>query len=215
MVKNRKDTCPIRGCGKSIATDPSHFDGAAVRSETMMRCILYEMYVLASSVLAMKTDWSEELKFQHPKLGVFTPKESLNIAALISFRILYDFLYNTKSGDDFSIHDFRQHGANRPKEPQFVGFEGGKMFTKESINKFVAHLTWARINKPQCVPQPKFRRGVRAVVSNAQKLLKDADAFVKAVSDPPNPNRISLDRDGQGFRKMFDEALPRLLKLTI
>lgn len=215
MAKNRKDECPIRTCRKSIQSDPSHFGGVPASPETMLRCVLYQMYVLASSVLAMKSEWSEDVKFRHPKLGVFTPNESLNIAALISFRILSDFLYNTKSDDDFSVEDFIQYGATRPTEPQFVGFESGKMFTKESINKFVAHLTWARINKPQCIPQPKFRMGLKAMVSNAQKLLKDADALVKAVCDPANPNRISLDKDGQGFRKVFDEALPRLLTLKI
>ena len=85
------------------------------------------------------------------------------------------------------------------------------MFTKESINKYVAHLTWARINKPKCIPQPKFRRGDDATFTNARKLLEDARNFVNAVSDPRNPNRIELDEDGLGYRKIFKEAFDRML----
>jgi len=179
----------------------------------MLRCVLYEMFVLASSALAMKATWPKELEFRHPKLGLFTPSESFKIAALISFRILYDFLYSAKSDDDFSVADFVQYGGPSPTPPPFVGLERGKMFTKESINKYIAHLTWARINKPECVPQPKFRTGERATVVNAKKLLNDAAAFVNTVTDTSNPKRITLDRDGRGYRTMFDKAFAQLLAL--
>lgn len=215
MAWNPKDGCPIRGCGKTISSDRSHFDGVPASPQTMLRCVLYQMYVLASSALAMKTAWSEELTFEHPQLGTFTPNESLKIAALVSFRILFDFLYNPKSDDDFSVNDFTIHGENRPSLSTFVGFEGGKMFTKESINKYVAHLTWARINKPKCIPQPKFRRGDRAIVSNAKKLLADAATFVNTVTDATYPKHVKLDRDGQGYRAMFDKAFGQLFALTL
>lgn len=209
MPRNVKDTCPIKGCGKSIQSDPSHFAGKPASPPTMLRCVLYQMYVSASSTLAMrKTDWGKELTFQHPKLGAFTPNESLRIAALISFRILYDFFYNSGSEDDFSVRDFT---ASRPTKPTFVVFEGGKMFTKESINKYIAHLTWARINKPKCIPQPRFRRDHEATILNAKMLLRDAEAFVGVVCNLSNPNRIILDKDGLGYRKIFDEAFAKLL----
>ena len=210
MPKNPKDKCPLRACKKSIHTDDSHFDGVPASPETMLRCVLYQMHVLASAALALPTDWDATLRFRHPKLGEFTPSEPLRIAALISFRIMYDFLYNSSSGDDFSIGDFGPYGANRPTVPQFAGFKRGTMFTKESINKFMAHMTWARINKPHCIPQPKFSRGTKSTISNARKLLKDAKQFVDEVCDPSNPKRITLDRDGEGYRKMFEEAFVRL-----
>ncbi len=215
MARNPKDICPVKcrskACGKSIQSDPSHFDGVPASPETMLRCVLYEMFVLASSAQAMQTKWPDDLTFDHPKLGPFTPSESLKIAALISFRILYDFLYNVKSDDDFTADDFKRHGGNRPKEPTFAGFEPGKMFTKESINKYIAHLTWARINKPKCVPQPKFKEGDEDTISNAKILLKDARAFVSALIDTSNPKRVILDKDGQGYQAMFDHAYAQLL----
>ncbi len=85
------------------------------------------------------------------------------------------------------------------------------MFTKESVNKFIAHLTWARINKPSCVPQPKFAAGIDATITNARLLLEDARAFVTATCDPPNANGVTLDDDGQGYRMMFEEAFAQLL----
>lgn len=100
-MANPKDKCPIKGCKKSIHSDPAHFDGEPASPETMLRCVLYQMYVLASSALALQTDWEATLRFRHPKLGEFTPSEPLRIAALISFRILYDFLYNSDSNDVF------------------------------------------------------------------------------------------------------------------
>jgi len=212
-VANPKDVCPIKNCKKFIPLDPTHFDGVPASPETMLRCVLYQMYVFASSALALQTDWDATLRFRHPKLGEFTPSEPLRIAALISFRILYDFLYNPKSGDDFSVNDFASYGAVRPTEPKFIGFKQDQMFTKESINKFMAHMTWARINKPNCIPQPKFTQGTKSTITNAQELLKDAKQFVDDVCDGANPTRIMLDRDGEGYRKIFDEAFARLLVL--
>lgn len=102
----------------------------------------------------------------------------------------------------------------RPTEPTFAGFKRGKVFTRESINKFMAHMTWARINKPHCIPQPKFSRGTKATITNARQLLKDARQFVDDVCDPSKPNRITLDRNGEGYRKIFEEAFAGLQALT-
>ncbi len=89
------------------------------------------------------------------------------------------------------------------------------MFTKQSINKYIAHLTWVRINKPECIPQPKFKRGDKAVISNAKKLLNDAVVFVKTVTDTSNSNHVKLDKDGQGYRVIFDEAFKQLDALKL
>ena len=145
-VKNPKDGCPE--CTMTIRTTPSHFSGPPADYPQMVRCVLYEMYMLASSSSALSYSWPESTIYEHPKLGPFTPSEGLKRSALISFRLLREFLYNPNSLDDFSLNDFVHCGATRPKEPAFVGLENGKGFTIKSINKWVAHLTWVRINKP-------------------------------------------------------------------
>ena len=212
MGKNPKDKCPV--CKKSIQADRSHFErsGVAASPSTKLRCVLYEMHILAASALALNTTWKEEVTFHHPKLGTFTPSKSLEIAALVSFRSLHEFLYNPKCGEDFSIGDF---GRTCPKSPKFDGFKRGEMFTKESINKYVVHLTWTRINKPRCIPQPKFGRAPRATIKNARKLLEDAKRFVDDVCNQAKPDAILLDEDGSGYRKIFEEAFARLESLKV
>ena len=71
-AKNPKDKCPK--CRKSILTDDKHFGGVPASPETMLRCILYEMYVLASSALALKTNWQNDLSFQHGQCLPFNPR---------------------------------------------------------------------------------------------------------------------------------------------
>lgn len=208
MGKDPKDGCP--DCSKTIQSAPSHFSGTAVAMPQMMRCVLYEMYMLASSSGALKTSWPREMIHKHPQLGSFSPSEALKRSALISFRLLQDFLYNPNSQDDFSIDQFLPCGAIRPIEPAFVGLEKGKAFTRKSINKWVAHLTWVRINKPHCVPQPKFLAGSEAIVKNARLLLADAKAFVESLIDDANPNRVELDEHGRGYWEIFKEAFDTL-----
>jgi hypothetical protein len=206
MAKNPRDQCPIKKCAKSITKHPRHFGGVPADSPQMLRCVLYEMFMLASDAAALRSAWPRDMIHTHPTLGEFSPSEGLKRSALVSFRLLYDFFYNPSSGDDFSVNDFARHGAVAPKKRRFKGLEKGKMFTKESVNKWIAHLTWARINKPRCVPQAKFQYGDEAIVENCRRLLIDAKKFVGAVTGKKSPSPVILDADGEGYLKMFTEA---------
>ena len=179
----------------------------------MLRCVLYELYVLASAVQALRFDgWPSAMRYQHPTLGSFDPSKCAENAALVSFRTLHGFFYNPKSGDDFSLAQFAAFYPNwRSKmssPPQFRGFSKGHMYNKHSIDKFIAHLTWTRINKPMCIPQPKFKRGRDDTIYNAIALCKDAKAIVEDILNAPS--FPGLEKDGQGFYDLFLEAMKRM-----
>lgn len=217
---NPRDICPVSECKKasiSIQNHPEHFSatGEAANARNMLRCVLYEMWMLANAVQVLrKNDWPDEMIYQHPKLKQFDPSELIKRSALVSFRILLVFLYppnEEERGDDFQLKDFSAFGAdqNAFPQPRFIGFEDGGPFTKESINKYIAHLTWTRINKSKCIPQPKFKKGTEAIVQNSRTLLNDAWRFVKTVTKHADFPPFQSD-SAFGYLAMFNEAMKRL-----
>lgn len=201
------DVCP--GC-RGIDNNPAHYRGKSVTDACILRCVLYEAFTLAITVqtLGVKS-WPPELCYKLP-VADYDPQEVFKSAALMKIRLLYDFLYNEEKSDDFTVrHNFSRYGFDKqlPK-PEMVGLQGGKMFTKQSINKYVAHLTKARITKPICIPQPKFERGLQATLDNARLILQDMDSFTSKVVN--HPDFSGLEDWGQSFLDGFRAALARM-----
>ena len=226
-LKRTRDICPVcrnkggrdQGPQISIQDDPSHFDpkGEPATPGNMLRCVLYEIWTLAAAVQALQhyrirkeSRWPKDSSHDHPTLGPFDPSELIQRSALISFRLLYGFLYREDNNDDFGLKDFEEFGVSRDDfpAPEFNDAFGAKAFTTESTNKFVAHLTWTRINKSKCIPQPKFEKGVELIVENSMLLLHDAERFVRKVTEAPN--FPSLCSSAEGYRAMFFETMRRI-----
>jgi len=193
-----------------IDENPDHYDGDPVTPERMAKCVLYEAFTLAMAVQALRYDaWPAQLQYELPA-GNWTPCEDIKIAALMKTRTLYDFLYNPASNDkillldDFAQFGFQQHYP----DPGFVGFQPGRMFTKRSIHKFIAHLTKQRITKPQCIPQPKFSSGDDAIEQNALLILNDVEQFIGTLEN--HQDFGELDDFGQSYLQGFREARERL-----
>ena len=227
MAGRERDVCPIchdsggrnKGPRITIQDDPSHFDpkGEPANSVNMLRCVLYEMWTLAAAVQALQdlrirktAQWPTELTYDHPKLGPFDPSELIQRSALVSFRLLFGFLYRENNEDDFELKDFEEFGVSGDDflAPDFDDGFGNKAFTTESTNKFVAHLTWTRINKSKCIPQPKFEPGVKSIVENCKRLLQDAERFVQIVSEAATFPALCPSADG--YRNMFFETMRRI-----
>jgi len=226
-MRRDPDICPTcrdrdgrnKGPRISIQDEPAHFDpkGEPANSVNMLRCVLYEMWTLAAAVQALQefrirkmARWPDQLTYDHPKLGPFDPSELIQRSAHVSFRLLFGFLYRENSGDDFELKDFEGFGVSRDDfpAPEFDDRFGNKAFTTESTNKFVAHLTWTRINKSQCISQPKFEEGVELIVKNCKLLLQDAERFARKVSEAPS--LASLCPSADGYRTMFFETVRRI-----
>ena len=193
-----------------IDKNPNHYLGDPVTDARILKCVLYEAFTLAITLQSLDTTkWPDEMSYDVP-VGHLRPDEVLKNAALMKIRLLYDFLYNAESKDDFTIaKSFFHYGYNQPLvPPQLTGFHGDQMFTRKSINKFVAHLTKARITKPKCTPQPKFREGLRATIENAKLILTDIDAFVSRVV--AHDEFIKLDCWGEAYLAGFRAAMVRL-----
>lgn len=168
---------PTIACTECIGIEknPTHYCGETINDAAKLRCVLYEAFTLAITVQALRHEqWRGDLCYPVPT-DEFNPSEVLKSAALIKIRLLHDFLYTDKHDDDFTLcRDFKKYGFAQPlTEPKFVGLDGGEMFTRKSINKFVAHLTKQRITKPKCIPQPKFQEGKEATITNSILILRD------------------------------------------
>jgi hypothetical protein len=194
-----------------IDSNPDHYRGKPVTDGRILRCVLYEAFTLAITLQALNVeDWPEEMCYELP-VENYDPKEVLKKAALVKIRLLFDFLYNEKSKDEFTLSgQFKKYGFETPLDipDALVGLQGRGEFDKKSINKFVAHLTKARITKPKCIPQPRFRKGHAATVANAKAILRDVDKVVTQVTT--HPEFDGLEDWGQSFLQGFRAALSRL-----
>lgn len=200
------DHCP--DC-TGIVSNPSHYDGARVTPEAVLRCVLYEAFTLMICVQSMSTSWNPNLVYDVPD-GTFDPNEPLKQNALLKIRLLYDFLYADSSKDDFqACTNFSKFGVTQQlPPPQLVGFDGKHMFTRKSINKFVAHLTKARITKPKCVVQPKFGPGVESTIDNSVLIATDVLKLSRKVI--AHQAFGTLDEWGDSYFDGLNEALQRI-----
>lgn len=194
-----------------IDANPDHYRGKPVTDARILRCVLYEAFTLAMTLqsLQLKT-WPAEVCY-HLEVADFDPTEILKQAALLRIRLLYDFLYNEKSKDEFSVsRNFARYGFDGPLDipDGLVGLQGCGEFSKNSINKFVAHLKKARITKPKCTPQPRFESGRAATVGNAMVILDDVDKFVSRVIAHPDFDK--LEDWGKSLLDGFRDAMSRL-----
>ena len=232
MTQSRITEC-CEECKVSIHADPKHFMGNPVDDAEILKCILYDMFSLALAIQALaRTDWPPSMRYElfppqdsKHKGGQFDPDEALKIAALVKIRILYDFLYNPCSGDDFQALPLSQCGRTQNKLPQDFsqyGVDGSrftnkseidrladeKTFTKKSVSKYVAHLVEERILKPECIPQLKFTAGRKTVTKVALLVLEDALRFVEQVVEHTDfPGHTDW---GTGYEKATREAIGRI-----
>lgn len=183
----------------------------ASREQAALRCVLHDILTLALCIEGLGLKWPRVVRrdVPIPQGQAFLPREALTVAALIMFRSLYQYLYRglmpkTKSQiKDLRISDLSlpSGSAGIPRQaPGFQGFDGRGAFDIDSIHKYVAHLTEARISKS--VPQPKDRRAIR---QNACLLLKDARALLTDAE-----KKHGLCSRGRKYLRSLDECLGRL-----
>lgn len=207
MPKSTESKCP--DC-LGIEKNPKHYTGKAVTQSAILRCVLYEGLTLAITIQLMKsTSWPQKFTYKIPR-GTLTPSDSLMSSALLKFRMLYEFLYESPEGDSFSVAcNFPEYYQGKPlPKPAFVGRPHDLAIEKPSVNKFVAHLTKARITKPKCIPQPKFGSGQAAAIANAEIVLGDLRRFTGIVVE--DPRFSGLDNWGQQYLNGLDQALSYL-----
>jgi len=193
-----------------IQNNPRHYDGDPVSPERIARCIAYDAFLLGLSVQTIRdVNWPSDMVYVLPE-AIFDPREVVKITALIKIRTLYDFLYAATSGDDFHItKQFSQFGFTTPRTvPALVGFNSTTMFTRSSINKFIAHLTNQRITKPKCIPQPKFSQGEAATIQNGLLIAQDAMAFLLTL--PSHTSFGGFDAWGDSYLRGLQEVISRL-----
>jgi hypothetical protein len=89
-----------------------------------LRCVIYEMLVLALALVQLKNKSGK-----YPGLP-FGEEQSADTAALLKARVLLDFLFEADAMPDDLKTYFR------------------------SVHKWTAHLTWQRVRKGEGFPQP-------------------------------------------------------------
>jgi hypothetical protein len=177
----------------------------------ILKQVLYEMLTLAHSIeFLTKNRW---IKGQ----SLIDSSEVIKTAAAIKMRLLYDFLYSPKPTkkveviekgeickDDYTAqNDFN---ITVPK-PKLVGCDAKGMFTRQSINKYVVHLTEERITKPKEIPPPKFNGGSDSIIKNSALILASAEKFIDSLA---KGNFLNLNQEGEYYLEDFKKTVTRL-----
>ncbi len=177
----------------------------------ILKQVLYEMLTLAHSVeFLTKNRW---IKGQ----SLIDSSEVIKTASIIKMRLLYDFLYSPKPAkkteviekgeickDDYTAqNDF---DITVPK-PSLVGCDAKGMFTRQSVNKFIVHLTEERITKPKEIPLPKFNGGSDSIIKNSALILASAEKFIDSLA---KGNFLNLNQEGEYYLEDFKKTVIRL-----
>ncbi|MFA6566641.1 MAG: hypothetical protein WCS96_00365 [Victivallales bacterium] len=177
----------------------------------ILKQVLYEMLTLAHSVeFLTKNRW---IKGQ----SLIDSSEVIKTASVIKMRLLYDFLYSQKPvkkteavekgeicKDDYTAqNDFN---ITVPK-PNLVGCDAKGMFTRQSVNKYIVHLTEERITKPKEIPLPKFNGGSDSIIKNSALILASAEKFIDSLA---KGNFLNLNQEGEYYLEDFKKTVIRL-----
>lgn len=173
-----------------MAMAPSHEELAG-----FLRCLVYDMNVLASSTEAMLNEGDDRIAETH------------KTAALVKLRSVYDFFHRPTASDSIKLSHFQCYSPIVP--PTFTR-EWDPSLTHQSINTYIVHLDRRRIAKS--VPQPKFARGERAVLRTAVALMRDGRNFVESVLR--HADCRGMNTYGNRWWHEFLETLPRLDRLV-
>jgi len=125
--------------------------------EDALRCVLYEMVVLAMALLQLKKK-SEKMKVRSSGESLpFGQEQTAHEAASMTCRVLIEFLYPKRQG---------KKGSSAPKDLRTFN---------DSLNKWAFHLTWKRVKKSkdylQSYPAELLKRG--------PEVLEEARIFVE------------------------------------
>lgn len=177
----------------------------------ILKQVLYEMLTLAHSIeFLTKNRW---IKGQ----SLIDSSEVIKTASVIKMRLLYDFLYSPKPAkkpeiiekgeickDDYTAqNDFN---ITVPK-PNLVGCDAKGMFTRQSVNKYIVHLTEERITKPKEIPLPKFNGGSDSIIKNSALILASAEKFIDSLA---KGNFLNLNQEGEYYLEDFKKTVIRL-----
>lgn len=168
---------------------PSHDELAGY-----LRCIIYDLFVLAVATEKMVAESDHGLS------------EVCKTAALVKLRAVYDFFHRPSALDSIKLAMFDCYS---PEKPVFVETDWATWLTRQSINTYVVHLDIERVTK--VIPQPKFKRGERAVLQTAVAFMKDAQKFVVSVMG--HRDFDGLNDCGTRWWNEFNDVLPRLDRL--
>jgi len=171
-------------------TTPSHDELAGY-----LRCLIYDLNVLATSVEKMMEESDDRIV------------EACKTAALVKLRTVYDFFHRPRACDSIKLRIFQVYN---PTLPPHRSQKWDTWLTHQSINTYVVHLDVERVTKS--VPQPKFKRGERAVLRMAVALMNDAQQFIESVVG--HQEFVGLNKLGTRWRAEFVDTLNRLNKMV-
>jgi len=126
--------------------------------EHALRCVLYEMVVLALALVQLKSRGVRLLDETSGQTLPFGEEQTAHEAASLTCRVLIDFLYpERKKGNDTST----------PTDLKEL---------YKSLNKWAAHLDWKRVKKskeyPQSYPEVLLEHGP-TILAEASRFVDD------------------------------------------
>jgi len=125
-----------------------------------LRCVLYEMVVLALALLQLKNKGNKLTDQISGEELPFGDEQTAHEAASLTCRVLIEFLYPK---------------VTKPEEQDDRTPENLRNLHK-SLHKWAAHLTWKRVKKsdkyPQTYPEVLLKHGP-AILDEAAKFVED------------------------------------------
>lgn len=155
-----------------------------------LRCILYEMVVLALALVQLKNS-GKKLRCQTSgKELPFGEEQTAQEAASLTSRLLIEFLYP----------DVKKRKEEDSSTPEKL-----RKFHK-SLHKWAAHLTWKRVKKsetyPQTYPEELLKHGP-TILSEAEKFVDDC--MNKYGYELTSPNAEPYYHKFQELKKDIDQ----------
>lgn len=171
-----------------MATATTHLDRAKY-----LRCVIYECSVLACAIRDLRGATNDE------------DSDVAKTAGALKLRTLYDFFHRPQACDTIKRIMFNVYN---PIVPPHMTVDWEQWLTHQSINTYFAHLDRRRIQKT--FPQPKFKRGAKAVMNRAIVLLQQARTFAQSILD--HKDFPGLDKYGKKYWSTFTTVLDELQK---
>lgn len=175
-----------------------------------LRCVIYDLYILAVSV--------ENLK----KSKDFALTEVFKTSGLLKLRAIHHFFFPPrKCRDSIKLNMFDCYNPKNPTD-KTLDASVEEWLTMQSIHTYCVHLDKERVTKKfkeddeesgkkkgDPLPQPKFKQGNHAVIEATIKLMTQAYDFVDSILR--HPDFQGLNYFGQFYWRGFTSTLDRLI----
>ncbi len=176
----------------------------------ILKQVLYEMLTLAYCIeFLAKNKWTRG----HSHID---SSEPIQTTAMLKICLLYDFFYTPNENNVSEAYNDFYSAKNDfnivlPR-PTLSGCGPKGMFSRESVNKYIVHLTEERITKPKELPPPKFKGAPESIIKNSALILSGAEIFINGLV---KQSFMNLNQESEHYLKDLRQTISRLNEVPL